>query len=117
MFIDTIQIRNFVAFSIVLYAITILIKSKKSSDFLYLIFVLLASTIHVTSIFFVSLLFVKHKHITLNKYLILFVVLLISFFQINPAIRNQLMTVFALFGKEYDTSIIYHVLCCSFIYK
>ena len=105
MFIDTIQIRNFVAFSIVLYAITILIKSKKSSDFLYLIFVLLASTIHVTSIFFVSLLFVKHKHITLNKYLILFVVLLISFFQINPAIRNQLMTVFALFGKEYDTSI------------
>ena len=54
MFIDTIQIRNFVAFSIVLYAITILIKSKKSSDFLYLIFVLLASTIHVTSIFWNS---------------------------------------------------------------
>ena len=36
MFIDTIQIRNFVAFSIVLYAITILIKSKKSVSYTHL---------------------------------------------------------------------------------
>lgn len=57
--IDSVQIRSFMAVSIVLYFLQFLIDGKKWGTQKYLVGVLLATTIHVSSIFFVILVLIK----------------------------------------------------------
>lgn len=104
--IDTIQIRNFVSFVIVLYAITILIKSNSLNNFKFIVLVFVASSIHITSLFFLCVLIFNNRHISINIYIIALVLLLIVFLQMSPLIRNQLISVFTFFGKNYSNNYI-----------
>lgn len=106
MVIDTVQIRNFVSFSIVLFAMVMFMKNKEYSNAIYVILILIASSIHITSLFFLCVLLMKNKYIQTNKYLVFPVLLLVVFLQVNPSIRNQLVIVFSFFGKEYNNVVI-----------
>ena len=63
--IDVTQFRNFIAYSIVFYAIPFLFHEGRNNVIKYVIIVLLASSIHATSLFYLLFVFSKIK---LNKY-------------------------------------------------
>jgi len=59
MFFDVVQIRNFMAISIVIFAIRFLIKDGMQNKVKYIICILLATSIHSASIFYLILIFIK----------------------------------------------------------
>lgn len=71
MFFDIVQIRNFMAISIVIFAIRFLIKDGTQNKVKYIICVLLATSIHTASIFYIILIFIKKdKSNRINKIVI-----------------------------------------------
>lgn len=62
-FIDTVQVRNFIAFSLVLYGLSFLIKKvDNKSIFKYVLYVMIASTIHISSLLYLVFLVLVLKN-------------------------------------------------------
>ena len=59
---DVIQIRNFLSMSIVIFSTRYIFFKKKYSDVKFISLIVLASTIHITSVFYVFFLVVKKIH-------------------------------------------------------
>src|SRR5699024_6560718 len=74
LFMDAVQMRNYLAFSLVAFSIRYLIEDFKYKRTKYIIFVLLASTIHITSLMYLLLLLTTLKNRKIIYYYI-FVVL------------------------------------------
>lgn len=73
-FLDAVQIKHFLASSIIIYCVRYLEENSFKNNIKYVIFVLLASTIHIASIFFLPVIFIIRKDIyTIFKYSILIV--------------------------------------------
>ena len=106
MIIDTVQIRNFVSFSIILFDMVMIMKNKTFSNAVYVVLIVIASSIHITSLFFLCVLLMKNKYIQTNKYLVFTVLILVVLLQVNPSIRSQLVNVFSFFGKEYNNVVV-----------
>jgi len=70
--LDVTQLRNFIAFSIVLSALPLLIKNKFTANIWYVLWVLIACTIHISSIFYLIFVFANVKF---NKKLLIIWVL------------------------------------------
>jgi len=71
-FINTEQIRNFFAFSIIVYGFRFLINNSLRGKIKYLVTVLLACTIHITSLIYIIFIFVSFKN---RKYFIRLIVI------------------------------------------
>jgi len=83
--LDYVLLRNTLSFAIVLQGICSIIKGKRYGLLKFTILVLLASTIHFSSLFYLSLIFVfKYKNIQFEVlYLIVFAVIVIALFLSN----------------------------------
>lgn len=104
MIIDTIQIRNFFSVSIVLFGLSHFINDKKLGITKYIVSILIASTLHITSLYFLIILFFDKRIFKLNKLFITSVLTLIFLFQIFPKFRGKLYFLFELFGKDYSNN-------------
>jgi len=62
--IDVVQSRGFLSMSIILYASRYIIEERKRGTLKYLILILLASSIHYSAIFYITLLLIKRKNIS-----------------------------------------------------
>lgn len=87
---DVVQIRNFLAMSIIIYGIRYLISENKNY-YKYILCVLLASTVHVSSLFYLFLILVKIKDINKLSIGIIFTVIISLLFM--PQILSILGTI------------------------
>jgi len=62
-FIDTVQIRNFFAFSVVIFGLRYLTIKTNSSTYKFLLSIFIASSIHISSIIYLLLLLVNYKNL------------------------------------------------------
>lgn len=77
---DIVQIRNFMAMAIIIYGIRYLFSSKKSDQFLYICFVLLAASFQSVGLFYLILLLAKIENLKkLIKWVVLITLFLILF--------------------------------------
>ena len=83
------SIRNAIAVSIVMIAISFLLNNKKS---LYFIFILVATTIHTSAIVSVLLFPLVNWHFSLKKILVFIVLLLGFFFILGPYLFSYLLS-------------------------
>lgn len=98
-FMDTVQFRNFVAFSIIIYSIRFLVEKKGRYNFKFIIGVLIASSIHISNIVYLIFLIIP-KINKIKIYFILFISLyLIAFFFLNNQI-NFIPKLLSLFSFE-----------------
>lgn len=72
--LDVTQIRNFIAFSFVFLGFSILIYEHKNVKLKYIIFVILASLIHISSIFYLLFLNIRRKKYNITWFILLFIV-------------------------------------------
>lgn len=56
---DAIQIRNFLSMSIIIYAFRYLIENKKNNNIKYILCIIIASSIHITSLFYLIFLLAR----------------------------------------------------------
>lgn len=87
--LDVTQIRNFIAFSLVISVLPLLLKGKKEA-LIYMAVILVASMIHISSIFYLLLLLAKYQ-LNRNKVLILFFLIF--------ALKN---TIVSFFGSQFE---------------
>ena len=108
-FIDVVQIRNFFAYSIVLYATPYLIEGTKSGTKKYIALVLIASSIHLTSIVYLIFAFMKNikkqNILRLLFYLVVFTIMAVTLYR--PLFINLMDHVFVLIGR-FDERIFYY---------
>lgn len=84
---DIIQIRNFFAYSIVLFSIRYLIENKKNNIYKFLLCIFLASAFHISSVFYFTLVFVKlfnNRQIIKNARIFVPLLVLLSYTPIIP---------------------------------
>lgn len=90
--LDVIQIRNFLAASIVVFSLRFIIKNSRKDDVKYLIAILIAASVHSVSVFFIPFILIKNFTIKqlLNTSIILvpFLCILTSYTFIPNLIRN-----------------------------
>lgn len=91
--LDCIQIRFFVAETIVLYSLRFLISDKKRDIFKYIIFVLIASTIHSSMLIYLIFLIYKVLGKYENKYIIIISIVMLMFF----AFKEQVIKICSIF--------------------
>ena len=104
--IDTIQLRNFFAFSILLYGVISYIYEDKDKK-RYIILALsiaLASIIHRTSILYCVVFFLDKKEMKYKKIIVLLLVLLTIAIGIIPQIKSILMMIISIFMNSSDTN-------------
>lgn len=75
--LDVVQIRNFMSMSIIVFAIRFLLEKKHLNIFKFIVLVLLASTFHVSSLFYLLLLLTKFSSKTI-AYLTIVISLIIQ---------------------------------------
>lgn len=101
-FMDTMQLRNFLAVSIFIYGLQYLLNINKKNKLKYFIFVIIASSIHSSIIMYSIFILLDFL---LSKKKLLKIVLLISTISsiiifIFPTIINNFLFVFKIFNKE-----------------
>lgn len=108
-FIDVVQIRNFIAYAIVLYAITYLIEGTKNGKTKFAALVLIASSIHLTSVIYLVFLFIekikKPNFLRLFYYLLIFIIMLVTIHR--PLFINMMDQLFS-FVANFDNRIMYY---------
>lgn len=80
---DIVQFRNFVAFSIVLFAIPLLFKTKRLNILIYSTVVVLASFLHITVIFYLVFAFMNRETFrfeNFKRYIIPFIFMIVFFY-------------------------------------
>lgn len=75
-FLDVVQVRSFIAMSIIIFAIKYLIEDKKGNKFKFLIFLFIAGIIHYSAFLYVVLIFIKKN----NKQKLVKGIIYIAFF-------------------------------------
>lgn len=98
MFMDAVQIRNFMAISIVIYSIRFLMEFGKKNVLKYVISILIATSIHTSSFIYILLIFINGRmKKTLIKIVVgaTFVLCIITFLNDNqiPLINNILQVI------------------------
>lgn len=72
--LDVTQIRNFIAFSFVFLGLTILIYGHNNVRLKYILFVILASLIHVSSIFYLLFVNIRRRKYSIYWFIVLFII-------------------------------------------
>lgn len=78
--LDAVQIRNFIAMSIVIFAISFLLENKKNALFKYIVLILIAMSFHMLASFF--LIFILYKKRNLIPYIVLIICCVFIFYYI-----------------------------------
>jgi hypothetical protein len=86
--LDTIQIRNFLAASIVIYSFSFLAENTKKGDRKYFIGILIAFSIHYMAIFFLPFLFIKKNSVNYLATIALHLVPILCILTSTPVIPN-----------------------------
>ena len=112
--LDVIQIRNLLAYSIIFYAFLWLIEGDRKGKIKYAIAVLIASTIHFSSIVYLSILlyeFIKNSKKIRIAYATLTAVFIIS--TLNVGVLRNYLTIFQTYVYKYtsDTRVFEMAIC------
>jgi hypothetical protein len=91
--LDVIQIRNFLAASIVIYSMTFLVQNSKKGDVYYVIGIALATSIHYMSLFFIPFLFANKLTVRRLLTLTLIITPLLCVLTSTPIIPNLVRSI------------------------
>ena len=86
--LDVIQIRNFLAASIVIFSIRFLIKNTRKGDLQYLVGILIAVSIHYMAVFFIPFIFFKRYSVNRLAKIALYIVPVLCVLTSTPIIPN-----------------------------
>jgi hypothetical protein len=100
--LDVIQIRNFLAASIVIYSFHFLVQDSRKGDISYLIGILIAFSIHYMAVFFIPFLFIKKYSISKLAKIALILVPILCILTSTPIIPN---IVSSIVGEKLATNI------------
>lgn len=87
--VDITQIRNFIASSLVVFAIPLLFQKGKAALIKYLLLVIVATTVHSAVIFYIVFIFARKS---INKFVMIVGIIIMSI--IKVAVYNQFQTIF-----------------------
>lgn len=102
--LDVTQIRNFIAFSFVFLGFIILIYGHKNVRLKYVIFVILASLIHISSIFYLLFFNIRRRKYNTYWFIVLFIVELLIVKGLPALLGSYISDKFQ--DYSYDTSLL-----------
>ncbi len=108
-YMDGIQIRNFLATSVLVYSVYSILKDEKNGIFKFIIGILIATTIHSSFIIYIILLLIKldYKRITnkfrRNRIIILFSILITLSLSCVMRYSNVINVVLISFGSKFSS--------------
>lgn len=104
--IDVVQIRNFLVMSILIYSIPYLLTESKTDRIKFGVFILIASTLQLTAIFYLPILFIeKIRKNNLLKIIISSSIFMIIMVSINKPLLNEFSQVLLQLG-DFDQRIL-----------
>ncbi|MGY6213107.1 EpsG family protein [Cytobacillus firmus] len=106
-FIDIVQVRNFLVMALFIYSIPFLLSNKRLDIVKYIILTLLASTIQLTAIVYLPIVFLIRirKNVFIRSILIITIILLVIV-ALNRPLLNSLSTLIISTLGEYDTRVL-----------